>query len=80
MKHFNIGDKVKIVENQEKPWTYDWQYQEFYVVGIELPKSEFYPGDRVDEYNINYTIAEEYPCNKYGYTDGFKHGDLKLVT
>ena len=79
MKHFNIGDRVTIIPNQEKPWTYDWGGQELFIVGISLDKKEHYPA-YVDEYNLNYTLAEEFPSNKYGYTDGFYHGDLQLQT
>lgn len=80
MKHFNIGDKVTITLDQEKPWTYDYEGQVLYVVGINLEKNAT-NRNYVNEYHLNYTLAEDYPCNKYyGYTDGFYHGDLSLVT
>lgn len=81
MKHFQIGDKVKVAQNQEKPWTYDYIDETYYIVGIDLPKKNgSYGYGYVDEYDVEYTLAEEYPNNKYGYTDEFKHGDLILAT
>lgn len=82
MKHFQIGDKVKVVQNEEKPWTYDWT-DTYYIVGIELPRKPYgYEGinNYVDEYDLEYTLAEKYPSNDVGYTDEFKHGDLILAT
>ena len=66
MKHFNIGDKVKVVQSEEKPWTYDWT-ETYYIVGIDLPRKPTYniSSNYVDEYDVEYTIAEDYPTNKY---------------
>lgn len=79
MKHFQIGDKVRVIQNQEKPWTFDFIGETYYIVGIDLPKKKHYDSF-VDEYEVEYTLAEQYPNNEHGYTDEFKHGDLVLVT
>ena len=79
MKHFQIGDRVKVIQEQEKPWTYGWT-ETYYIVGINLSKKEYGYFGPVDEYNVSYTLAEEYPHSKFGYTDGFKHGELVLAT
>ncbi len=78
MKHFQIGDKVKVHQNQEKPWTYDFT-EAYYIVGIDLPRRNI-RSNYVDEYDIEYTIAETYPYSDSGYIDEFKHGDLILAT
>lgn len=81
MRHFQIGDKVKVIQNEEKPWTYDFINETYYVVGIDLPRKPYgYPSNYVDEYDIEYTLAEKYPSNDSGYIDEFKHGDLILAT
>lgn len=81
MKHFQIGDKVQVIPNQEKQWTYDYLDQTLYVVGINLNSSADQYKKFVDEYNVEYTLADEFPCNKYyKRTKGFYHGDLSLVT
>ena len=62
-----LGDKVSVVPNANKPWTFDWQYDEpFFVVGM-----------RLDRGAIDITIAET--AGGKDRTDGFNPGDLALV-
>lgn len=78
MKHFNIGDKVIVVANQEQPWTYEWQNKEYYIVEISLDKRKML-SQYIDEYSLNYTLSDSYPGNKCNYVKGFLHGELQLV-
>ena len=64
---FTLGQRVMVVVQIDKPWSYDWQHDTFYVAGIHFNKGE-----------IDITLSCNWPPEP-GTTDGFKPEDLAAL-
>lgn len=66
MQEFMVGQKVRVVQTDAKPWTADWQKETFVVVGVQ------WEYQRAGGDGVNYSLATQDEINnRLGSTDGF---------
>lgn len=70
MEQFKIGDRVRVVQSDTKPWSSDWR-DTYIVVGAQLEYQKG-AGD-----GVNYSIATQDEIeHRLGSSDGFRTDDL----